>query len=128
MYTVLLLLGFGLTVYGIILEKGEKKFLNILSDETTSREFQDIEAEGGQDSDSEWNILQKPLFSQVLEQEMDQEKARFLLDEREQAKERKRIIEGLDQGTYSVDLVCSLLNMEKGEVLLLKNISDKFGK
>lgn len=146
MYTLLLLLGFGFIVYGMILEKRERKPQHIPFEETKSGEFQDAASEWGQDSEEElpvslqtnlleagpssqeWDDSEKPLFSEVLEQQMDQDKARLLLDVNELAMERKRIIEGLDQGTYSVDLVCSLLNMEKGEVLLLKNISNKFGK
>lgn len=42
--------------------------------------------------------------------------------------ERRKLIEGLERGQYSMDMVCSILGMEKGEVLLLRNIYKNYQK
>jgi len=153
MYIFLLLLGSLLVLYGTRLRKEEKEDLQVEDqkpdkidnikpqiDEDIRERLQALEnlvyglegeedfLEGDQPEAEEAG--QERSFQEVLETTLQkgpkrpEEKA----EDYDLTEERKRLFEGLDKGQYSMDMVCSILGMEKGEVLLLRNIYNKYQK
>ena len=153
MYIFLLLLGSLLVLYGTRLRKEEKEDLQVEDqkpdkidnikpqiDEDIRERLQALEnlvygLEGEEDFLEEEEpeaeeVRQEVSFQEVLETtlqnnpERHEEKA----EDYDLTEERRRLFEGLDKGQYSMDMVCSILGMEKGEVLLLRNIYNKYQK
>ncbi len=153
MYIFLLLLGSLLVLYGTRLRKEEKEDLQVEDqkpdkidnikpqiDEDIRERLQALEnlvyglegeedfLEGDQPEAEEAG--QERSFQEVLETTLQKspERPEEKAEDYDLTEERKRLFEGLDKGQYSMDMVCSILGMEKGEVLLLRNIYNKYQK
>jgi len=146
MYIFLLLLGSLLVLYGTRLRKEEKEDLQVEDqkpdkidnikpqiDEDIRERLQALEnlvygLEGDQPEAEEAG--QERSFKEVLDTTLQNspERPEEKAEDYDLTEERKRLFEGLDKGQYSMDMVCSILGMEKGEVLLLRNIYNKYQK
>lgn len=116
MYTFLILFGAASIVYGMRLIMTRNK--------TSETKLPPVEPVLINNNDSEeYEYSFQELFDAELERI---EEIPLSLEEPED--EKRRLIEGLERGEYSLDMVCSMLNMEKGEVLLLKNIYKSYQK
>lgn len=111
MYTFLILTGTASIVYGMrLIIKDERKRVNEKLKEDLAAHY-----EGGED------------FEELFQAELERlEETPQVLEKLED--DRRKLIEGLHRGEYSLEMVCSMLNMEKGEVLLLKNIYKSYQK
>jgi hypothetical protein len=154
MYIFLLLLGSLLVLYGTRLRKEDKEDLLVEEqvpdkidnikpqiDEDIRERLQALEnlvyglegeedfLEEGEEPEAE-EAGQERSFQEVLETTLQKspERPEVKADDYDLTEERRRLFEGLDKGQYSMDMVCSILGMEKGEVLLLRNIYNKYQK
>lgn len=111
MYTLLILMGAVSIVYGMrLIIKDESKRVP----EELKKDFADPYEEGED-------------FEELFQAELERlEETPQVFEELED--DRRKLIEGLHRGEYSLEMVCSMLNMEKGEVLLLKNIYKSYQK
>ncbi|HMM68994.1 MAG TPA: hypothetical protein PKD08_00740 [Gudongella oleilytica] len=111
MYTFLILTGTASIVYGMrLIIKDERKRVNEKLKEDLAAPY-----EGDED------------FEEFFQAELERiEEIPQALEKLED--DRRKLIEGLHRGEYSLEMVCSMLNMEKGEVLLLKNIYKSYQK
>lgn len=82
------------------------------------------------------NISREVKFIDILESaETQQEEYELIVDVKTKAKEFEvlednqkafKAISLMDEGKYSLEEVCKILNMKKGEVLLLRNLYKKY--
>ena len=154
MYIFLLLIGSVLIVYGTRLRNNDKE--NILVEEQVFVKEIDMESETdnniinrlqaledlvyGLDEEFEDDEIKQDIeaqesqqersFQEVLDRELHKspEQAETSSEDYDITEERRKLFEGLEKGQYSMDMVCSILGMEKGEVLLLRNIYNKYQK
>jgi hypothetical protein len=121
MYTFLIFAGAVIVIYGMKLRMSETKSPDnklVDADEFTYSIIPEEDI---------IEIEDEPSFSALFEIELEKQPEPLEklegLDE-----ERRRLIEGFEREEYSLEMVCSMLNMEKGEVLLLKNIYKNYQK
>lgn len=116
MYTFLILLGAASIVYGMRLIMTDNRTSKVKLPPAEPLFFSDPNAEENYEG-----------FQELLDTELERiEEVSTSIEGLED--EKQRLIEGLERGEYSLDMVCSMLNMEKGEVLLLKNIYNSYQK
>ncbi|MDY0235482.1 MAG: hypothetical protein RBR71_05610 [Gudongella sp.] len=134
MYIFLLMLGlviFGAGVYidrEVVEVKTEKKM--VLDSDLVNRVealeaiiySNKIEVE---DTVSRREDLSQNEFLAVLEREKEQVKIDNM-DIASEMKEKFKLVADYERGIYSLEEVCKLLDMKKGEVLLLKNLYKKY--
>lgn len=131
MYIFLLVLGIALLATGLYIERNDIK-TNIKPQakvETGYKIDQDIinrlqALEALVYSPPAEQISQDEFLS-VLQREKDQVKIDNL-DISDDMKKKFKLIADLERGAYSLEEICQMLDMQKGEVLLLKNFYKKY--
>lgn len=140
MYPFLILLGVGSILYGIKMLKTEKgeiidrvdmpielrsenKPEAIIGEVAADVLEKDITEEpivdDGLISDEELIYFNRILEAELNKQEKQENKSKSIQIDEEN---KRKIIKGIEKGEYSIEEACNILGMEKGEVLLLKNI------
>ncbi|MDX9916839.1 MAG: hypothetical protein RBT15_02335 [Gudongella sp.] len=119
MYTFLILLGAGLVVFGMTIEMKEIKRPKEVVEPEIIEEIDELEESEEYEEENFFIDMLQEAMADIPEPE------EYI---REFDDDRMRLMAGLENGDYSLEMVCSMLGMEKGEVLLLKNIYRNYQK
>ncbi|NLL80702.1 MAG: hypothetical protein GX231_00170 [Tissierellia bacterium] len=124
MFSFLILFGLLLIIVGLSGEKASGKEISENEEKIYSKIMENIEPvlealiEFKEESEGEVSIEfnRQRSFGDVLER----------VDKPSYNEETIKIIQQYEEGNYTIEEACNILNMKKGEVLLLRNIYKKF--
>lgn len=132
MFSFLIFVGFSIIILGVYLGKSEQSYQsdqNIIMNELMQRIINIESVLYGNNSivsnDEKFDFIDDYSFEEDIKPISPQPKFEEPIV---QKKDPAEILSLYESGKYTLDEVCEILDMQKGEVLLLKNLSKKYRK
>jgi hypothetical protein len=127
MFNLLIFIGFALIIWGLYMDKAPQEFSDFKDLNYRIELIENLLYNNEPIFEDEYHVHEEEVatFKTVMD-DTNTQTINKEIDLPSNILEASEVISQYEEGKYTIEEVCSILNMKKGEVLLLKNLYKKY--